>query len=222
MLTVDTDGKIKAMWPGEATVTAKAGDKTAGIKITVYGVEKIYNDVKNNDWFYDATNWAYINDVMSGYGDGSFGPGDSLARAQFAVIMYRIAGTPEVEFEERFPDVKEGDWFADAVIWANDNEIITGYTATGMFGPADKITREQIAAILYRYAKAERYDVEASDNLADFPDADKVSGFAQDAMKWAVGSGLIKGDNGKLNPQGNANRAEAATLIKRFCEACEK
>ncbi len=222
VLTVDTDGKIKAMWPGEATVTAKAGDKTAGIKITVYGVEKIYNDVKNNDWFYDATNWAYINDVMSGYGDGSFGPGDSLARAQFAVIMYRIAGTPEVEFEERFPDVKEGDWFADAVIWANDNEIITGYTATGMFGPADKITREQIAAILYRYAKAERYDVEASDDLADFPDADKVSGFAQDAMKWAVGSGLIKGDNGKLNPQGNANRAEAATLIKRFCEACEK
>ena len=88
-----------------------------------------------------------------------------------------------------------------------------------MFGPADKITREQIAAILYRYAKAEGYNVEASDDLADFPDAEKVNAFAKDAMKWAVASGLIKGDGGKLNPQGNANRAEAATLIMRFCKA---
>ena len=219
ILTIDENGKIKAMWPGEATVTAKAGDKTADIKVTVYGVEKLYDDVKTADWFYDATNWAYINDVMSGYGDGSFGPGDSLARAQFAVIMYRIAGSPEVEFDGRFPDVKAGDWFANAVIWANDNGVITGYTNSEMFGPADKITREQIAAILYRYAKAEGYNVEASDDLADFPDAEKVNAFAKDAMKWAVASGLIKGDGGKLNPQGNANRAEAATLIMRFCKA---
>ena len=178
--------------------------------------------MKNNDWFYDAANWAYVNEVMSGYGNNTFGPADTLARAQFAVILYRIAGEPEVKFESRFPDVTENDWFADAVIWANDNEIITGYTATGTFGPADNITREQIATILYRYAKSEGYDVKASDDLSDFPDADKVSGFAEDAVKWAVAKGLIKGDNGNLNPQGNTNRAQAAIIIQRFSGAYEE
>ncbi|MCI7180686.1 MAG: S-layer homology domain-containing protein [Schaedlerella sp.] len=176
MLTVDADGNIKALWPGEAVVTAKAGDKSADIKVTVYGVEKIYDDVNKGDWYYDASNWTYINDVMSGYGNGIFGASDTLARAQFAVILYRIAGGPEVEFENRFPDVTENDWFADAVIWANDNTIITGYTATGRFGSADNITREQIAAILYRYAKSEGYDVTASDNLEGFPDAPADAG----------------------------------------------
>ncbi len=222
VLTVDAKGNIKALWPGEAVVTAKAGDKSDSIKVTVYGVEKLYNDVTNGDWFYNAANWAYVNEVMSGYGNNTFGPADTLARAQFAVILYRIAGEPEVKFESRFPDVTENDWFADAVIWANDNEIITGYTATGTFGPADNITREQIATILYRYAKSEEYDVNASDDLADFPDAEKVSGFAEDAVKWAVAKGLIKGDNGNLNPQGNTNRAQAAIIIQRFCEAYEK
>lgn len=222
VLTVDSDGNIKALWPGEAVVTVKAGDKSASIKITVYGVEKIYDNVKKDDWFYDAANWAYVNEVMSGYENNTFGPSDTLVRAHFAAILYRVASGPEVEFENRFPDVTENDWFADAAIWANDNGVITGYADSGMFGPADNITREQIATILYRYAKAEGYDVKTSGDLADFPDADKVSGFAQDAMKWVVATGIIKGDKGKLNPQGNANRAEAATVIKRFCEAYEK
>ena len=158
---------------------------------------------------------------MSGYGNGIFGPADQLARAQFATILYRIAGEPEVEFKNQFPDVQKNDWYADAVIWAYQNGIITGYTDTGMFGSSDNITREQLATILYRYTKSKGIDVTSDEDLSDFPDASAVSGFADDAMKWAVSKELIKGDKGRLNPQGNTNRAEAAIIIQRYVKACQ-
>lgn len=221
VLTVDEEGNIKAMWPGEATITAESGGKKGSIKVTVYGVEKIYKDVHEDDWYYGASNWTYVNEVMSGYGNGIFGPADQLARAQFATILYRIAGEPEVEFKNQFPDVQKNDWYADAVIWAYQNGIITGYTDTGMFGSSDNITREQLATILYRYTKSKGIDVTSDEDLSDFPDASAVSGFADDAMKWAVSKELIKGDKGRLNPQGNTNRAEAAIIIQRYVKACQ-
>ena len=222
VLKVGETGEITAMWPGVATITATVGDKSGSIKVTVYGAEKVYDDVKTDDWFYNPCNWTYVNNVMSGYGNDKFGPSDKLARAQFATILYRIAVEPEVEFEAIFPDVKEDDWFADAVIWAYKNKVITGYTDSGLFGPSDNNTREQLATILYRYTKSLGIDVETEEELSDFPDASQVNGFALDAMKWAVEQEIIKGDNGKLNPQGNTNRAEAATIIMRYAPLLEE
>ena len=218
ILTVDEEGNVKALWPGEATITAKAGDVSGTLKVTVTGVEKIYTDVKTDDWFYQVTNWAYINKVMGGYGDGTFGPADKLARAQFAVILYRIAGEPEAEIESRFPDVKEGDWYYDAVVWANQNQIITGYSDSGLFGPADSITREQLAVIMYRYAVKKGYPVDEKADFSTFEDASQVNAFAAEAMGWAVGNGIITGKNNGtvLDPQGNAARAECAAIVMRF------
>ena len=116
------------------------------------------------------------------------------------------------------PDVPNGQFYTSAVLWASQKEvgIITGYDNTGHFGPADQITREQLVTMMYRYAGFVKADRSIKKELDEFPDADMVNAFASDAMKWAVGTGMIKGDNGYLNPGGNANRAECATIIMRF------
>ena len=114
-----------------------------------------------------------------------------------------------------FPDAGE-DWFKDAVIWANQNKIITGYTDSGLFGPADPITREQMATIMYRYANYKKWDVTKSADLSTFPDASSVSAYAKDAMSWAVANEIIQGNNGRLDPQGSAVRAQASTIVSRF------
>lgn len=221
ILTVDKTGKIKAMWPGDAVVTASIGEVSAAVKVTVEGVEKIYPDVKTEDWYYDAANWAFINDIISGYHDGTFGAADKLSRAQFAMILYRAAGEPETEAVSAFQDVAKGDWYYDAVIWANENKIVTGYEGGKIFGAADPITREQLATILYRYAKSQGFDVGVAEELPAFPDETMVSQFAGDAMKWVVSQGIIKGDQGKLNPQGSTKRAEAATIMYRYKKKIE-
>ena len=127
-----------------------------------------------------------------------------------------MEGSPKVNTTEpTFPDAGE-DWYKDAVIWANQNKIITGYTNTGLFGPSDPITREQMATIMYRYANYKKWDVTASDDLSTFPDASSVTAFAKDAMEWVVANEIITGNNGKLDPQGSAVRAQASTIITRF------
>lgn len=219
ILSVDEKGMIKAMWPGEATVTARAGDVSGTLKVTVEGVEKVYPDVSIDDWYYEPVNWAYVNHVMSGYHDGTFGAPDKLSRAQFAMILYRIAGEPGTEAVSRFQDVEKGDWYYDAVVWANENRIITGYADGKTFGAADDITREQLATILYRYAKEQGQDIEVDGKILSFPDEALVSEFAKDAMEWAVGAGLISGNlDGTLAPQGETSRAVCAAIIMRFME----
>ena len=156
---------------------------------------------------------------MTGMEDGDFAPARILSRAQFATVLYRMAGKPEAVFKAVFPDVKESDWFGLPVSWANQTGVINGYI-NGLFGPADEITREQLAAMLYRYAKAMGYDTEESADLDQYPDSSQVSDWAKEAMQWAVGSGIIKGkDNGTyLDPQGKTSRAECAAMIQRFME----
>ena len=218
ILEVDEDGNVFAWWYGEATVTATVGDKSDACKITIAGIEAIYDDVNTDLWYYDASNWGYITGLMTGYGNGIYGGGDDLVRAQFAVILYRMAGSPEVEYKQVFPDVAKGDFYANAVTWANENGYITGYTDSGYFGSNDKITREQLATILYRMTKASDLDISETKDLSEFPDAGKVTPYAKEALEWATGISLIQGNNGKLDPQGTAVRAQAITILMRYIE----
>ncbi len=177
-----------------------------------------YNDVNQGDWYYRYVNWAYANGLMKGYENGDFGPADNLTRGQFAIILHRYEGTPDVTEKSTFPDVADGLYYSDAIIWAKGTGVVGGY-ANGNFGPDDYMTREQLATMMYRYAKYKGYDVDKKTDLTAFPDAGNVTEFAETAMSWAVAKGLITGDNGNLNPQGTANRAVTATIMNRFVEA---
>ena len=180
-----------------------------------------YNDVNQGDWYFQYVNWAYANGLMTGYANGNFGPADNLTRGQFAIILHRYEGTPEITGPSEFPDVADGLYYTNAIIWAKGTEIVGGY-ADGNFGPDDYMNREQLATMMYRYAKYKGYDVDDSADLSEFPDAGNVTEFAQTAMSWAVANGLITGDGGNLNPQGTANRAVTATIMNRFVNAFEE
>lgn len=178
-----------------------------------------FSDVKEADWYYDAADFVFSRGIMTGMNDTEFGPSVKLSRAQFATILYRMEGEPETAYDETaFSDVADGMFYTQPVMWAKGKGVIKGYE-DGRFGPADENTREQMAVLMYRYAQMKGLDLSASDDLSGFPDADKVSGFAEKEMKWAVGKGLIQGDGGKINPQGTAERAQCATVIMRFMEA---
>ncbi len=220
VISVNNRGKITARSAGYATVTVSTDNgKSASVGVTVYNPLP-FTDVAKFQWYYDSIAWAYRNQIMTGLNQTKFAPGQSVARAQFAVILYRMNGEPDVEYTKKFPDVAKGIWYADAVLWASDMGIVTGYSNTGKFGPADSITREQMAVMMYRYAIRRGYDVSKKADFGKFSDSSRVSKFAEDAMQWAVGMGIIAGkDNGtKLDPQGNASRAECATIIMRFVE----
>ena len=186
-------------------------------------VQLPYSDVHEGDWFYDSVKYVYQESIMTGLNETTFGPAEDLSRAQFAVILYRMEGSHETEYRDQFKDVSSdpGQFYRDAVMWASSEDvgIITGYTEgplAGCFGPADQITREQMAVMMYRYAQYKGYDVTGGE-LGSFPDRDKVSAFAQEAMGWANSIGLITGnDDGTLAPQGTASRAVCATIIERF------
>ena len=177
-----------------------------------------FADVNKNDWYYDSVKYVFENQIMTGMNDSVFGAAEKMARAHFAMVVYRMEGSPEVTFTDKFPDVREDDWYAKAVIWANQAGVITGYSHSGNFGPADMITREQMAVMMYRYAKEKGYDIDKKADLSSYPDASSVSEFAKEAMKWCVEKEIIRGDNGRLNPQGLASRAEAATILTRFLQ----
>lgn len=211
---------------GVQTVKVTYGGKSATFEITVEGatIELPFIDVDEEDWYYDAVYYNYVEEIMTGLDKTHFGPNDSLARAQFALILYRINDEPEVDYEEIFPDVEDGVWYTDAILWAADTGVVTGYTDTGKFGPADKINREQMAVMMYRYANYKEYESDDPVDISGYKDAEKVNTFAQKAMEWAVGNGIISGKDGGtvLDPQGNATRAECATIIMRFLEKFEK
>lgn len=177
-------------------------------------------DTSENSWYYEAVAYVYQEGLMTGKDETTFAPDENLARAQFAVILHRMNGTPEMTYDARFPDVEAGIWYTDAILWASEQRIVTGYSDTGCFGPADNINREQMATMMYRYAQSKGYDVSRRADFSEFADAGKVSAYADEAMQWAVGNGIISGkDNGTvLDPQGNATRAECATIMMRFME----
>lgn len=177
-----------------------------------------FQDIKSGEWYEEPVNYVYENGYMTGMTDDKFGPYDTLSRAQFACVLHRMDGEPAISYNDNFPDVKADDWYAVPVAWAQENGIISGYS-NGKFGPADNITREQIAAILHRYALYSEYQNNAEGNLDSFPDNDKISSYFVDDMKWAVGVGILSGkSNGNLDPRGFAGRAECAAMIQRYYE----
>lgn len=175
-------------------------------------------DVDENDWFYDAVAYAYENSLMAGTSGTTFSPDLTTTRAMIVTILYRLEDTPIVSGGSDFTDVEIGQWYSDAIAWAAANNIVGGY-GNGLFGPDDPITREQLAAILYRYAQYKSYDTTASDDLSRYTDLGQLSEWAQEAVAWANSEGIISGTSAvTLAPKDSATRAQAAAMMMRFCE----
>ena len=169
-------------------------------------------------WYHEAVDYVLRNDLMGGYGNGLFGPNDNLSRAQFAQILFNKEGRPVVNYLLQYGDVAEGAWYTEAIRWATSRGIVGGY-GNGTFGPNDNITREQLAVMLWRYAGSPA----ATDKELHFTDADKASGYALEALRWAVENGILNGyGDGRLGPQGQATRAQVAQMLKNFIEHLEE
>lgn len=186
---------------------------------TTETTELNFTDVKESDWFYKGVAYVVDKGIMSGVSENEFAPSGKLTRAMLVQMLYNMESRPACDAENAFMDVPVGQWYTDAVIWANDEKIVSGM-GDGLFAPNMEITREQMVAMLYNYAKYKGYDVTASADLSKFADNASVSTWAQPAMQWAVAEGYISGmgDN-QLAPQGTATRAEIASVIMRFMEA---
>lgn len=178
-----------------------------------------FTDVSSSDWFFKGVEYVVDKGIMSGVSENQFDPSGKLTRAMLVQMLYNMESRPACDAENAFIDVPVGQWYTDAVIWANDAKIVSGM-GEGLFAPNMEITREQMVAMLYNYAKYKGYDVTASADLSTFADNASVSAWAQPAMQWAVAEGYISGmgDN-QLAPQGTATRAEIASVIMRFMEA---
>lgn len=180
--------------------------------------ENPFTDVAEGAWYYDSIKYVYSNGMMVGTGDTKFSPDTTTTRGMIVTILYRLEGEPAVAGTSSFNDVASGRWYANAVKWAAENEIVGGY-GNGNFGPEDPISREQMAAILYRYAAFKGFDMTKTADLSKFTDSGKISDWAKAALSWANAEGLINGKGGGiLDPLGKATRAEIATILRNFCE----
>ena len=224
------DGYDFGGWYADKDLTQRITEiKLSGSK-TVYAdwkkrepdaVKNPFADVNAGDWFYRDVLFSYEKGLMSGMDAAAFAPYANTTRAQIAVIFYRMEGSPAVEGENSFTDVVRGSgtaWFYDAVTWAQQNGIMGGYDNSS-FAPNDPITREQLAAIFYRYAQYKGYDTtQGGMAIREFNDYESISDYAMGAMAWAVNTGLVKGDSNLLYPNGTATRAEIAAMFHRFVE----
>lgn len=217
-LTVtDKEGK-------EVKVTPKGDSKytfhmpKGGVTITgkFQKIKLPFTDVSQEHWFYDAVCYVYQHGIMEGISDTTFAPFSSLSRGMMVQIFYNLEGQPAVVGKNEFNDVSKNQWFYDAITWASQNDVVNGYD-NNIFLADQNITREELAQMLYNYAKYKGYDVSASANLSQYPDGAKVSDWAKTALSWANGNGLITGhENNTIDPNGTANRAQTATILMRF------
>ncbi|MGN1308027.1 MAG: endonuclease [Faecousia sp.] len=175
-----------------------------------------FTDVSEGDWYYEYVKYVYTNNIMSGITETQFAPNVNLKRAEWAAALYAVDWEPQVTYTAKFTDVSESDWYAKAVIWASNVGVVNGM-GDGTFAPNNNITREQLAVMLYRYANYIGYDTSKRASISAYSDASSVSSYATEAMRWAVAEGIINGKTATtLVPQGNATRAECATMIVRF------
>ena len=178
------------------------------------------SDVKTH-WGHPSIDYCVEHGLMNGVGDGKFNPDGTVTRAMLATVLYRQAGSPDVQNASAFPDVNPGEWYGKAIAWAADAGVVTGYP-DGTFDPNKAVTRQELATMFYRYAKFAKFDVSAAGDLSVFPDRNQVLEYAMEAMVWANGAGLITGnvvnDVTCLDPKGNATRSQLATILMRFCE----
>ncbi len=182
--------------------------------------KETFKDVKKNDWYYEAVEYVANKGLMNGTGNDEFTPDANTTRGMIVTILYRLEGSPEVSMST-FTDVANTEYYAKAVAWAKKNGIVNGY-GEGKFGPNDVITREQLAAIMYRYSNYKKYDTSVGEdtNILSYNDISELSEYAVSSMQWACGAGLVNGiGDGKLAPKGNATRAQLATILMRYCES---
>ena len=215
---VKVDGK------SVGAVTTYTVDKltvSTRIEVTFTNGKLPFTDVRESDWFYDDVVFAYENGLFSGTSDTTFSPNTSMTRAMLVTVLYRLEGQPAVNGRSGFSDVQYNGYYEDAVTWAADNGIVNG-TSTSTFSPNVNVTREQMAAILYRYAQYKKYNTAASSSLNSFSDHTSVSGYAEASLQWSVAEKLVNGSNGKLMPTGNASRAQVAAILHRFAENVAK
>ena len=215
-LTDKGNGKYTFTMPGsQVTVNASfAKDSSSPVDS--------FLDVNTGAWYYDAVKYAVENGLMSGTGTYTFEPNTTLSRGMIAQMLYALEGKPSISSANNFTDVSSSDWYDKAASWAQSKGIITGYE-DGRFGPNDPLTREQLALILYNYAKSEGYGTSAKADLSKFTDGTSTSAWAQQAMSWAVGEGLLSGRGvNMLYPTGTATRAEVAQIMMNFCENVAK
>ena len=218
-------------WYSERSLTNKVSGVYLTKDMTVYAGWSVdenpntganpFTDVSEKDWFYGDVMFVYENGLMLGASKALFSAHGTATRGMMATILWRMEGSPVPKGKNSFTDVEAGKWYADAITWTAENSIFAGY-GKDKFGPDDPITREQLAAIFYRYADYKGYDLTVKGNPDKFKDADKITDYAETAMQWAVDSGLVKGKSGNLlDPQGTATRAEIAAMLHRFIEKYE-
>lgn len=188
-----------------------------------FNAELPYTDISGH-WALEAIKYVHKSSIMNGVGDNRFAPDDMLSRAMLVTMLYRLENEPEVTTTSKFSDINNNEWYTNAVIWASENGIVNGISETE-FAPDDDITREQFAAMLFRYAQYKKYDVNIgeSTNILSYSDANDISKYAIPVIQWACGSGIIQGrTESTIAPAGTATRAEAATMLMRFCENVAK
>lgn len=216
---VDKDGKDVAVTVKDGkyvfTMPASAVTVTGSFKAeTPAPVALPFTDVKSGNWFYDAVKYAYAQGLMTGTSATTFAPNGTMNRAMIVTVLYRLEKSPAVTGASKFTDVPAGQWYSDAVAWAAANKIVNGYDET-TFGPMNAVTREQMAAILFRYEQVKGLEnVTLEENLNRFPDQNKISAYAIPALQWAVGQKIINGNaDGTLDPTGTATRAQVAQIF---------
>lgn len=183
------------------------------MSVTAFAAD--FTDVSEDAWYYNAVDYVSENGFMNGTGGGEFAPATLMDRAMFVTVLYNIEGTPSVSANSGFSDVPSDSYYADAVSWATEAGIVSGI-GNGQFAPDDSISRQQLATMLHRYAEYKNYSTEAYSDFTAFSDSEEISDYAQTALHWAVGAEIIAGSDGKILPQDNATRAQAATMLMRF------
>lgn len=199
---------------GKYTFTMPSGGVT--VDVTFIPEDWPFVDVTEDKWYYDAVAYVYQQGIMVGMSETTFEPNTTVNRAQVVQMLYNLEGQPQVSGDSGFSDIRDGQWYAKAVAWASANDVVAGYE-DGTFRPTRAVIREEFAQILYNYAKFKGYGLSASADLGKFPDAGQVSSWAETALGWANGNGLINGhDDGRLDPKGSTIRAQAASILMNF------
>ena len=221
VVTFDIDGNELDYWSASAKMRTGLRESMESGVSGASGESRTFADVPQGAWYEEAVKYNAEKGLMGGTSSALFSPGATLTRSMFATVLYRMAGEPEGSRPEEtlsvgFQDVPSGTWYSDAVAWASEKRIINGY-GNDRFGPADTVTREQLAAMLYRYASSINYDTADKNDLSGFQDTAQISDWSVPALRWAVDAGLINGrKTGILDPSGAATRAECSALLMKF------
>ena len=220
----EKDGKYSFQMPASAVsvdVTFVKDGQSSGVgdcpKDSTCPVDP-FKDTANNAWWHDGIHYCVQQGLMNGVASDQFAPNGTTTRAMIVTILWRMEGSPATSYGMSFTDVPAGQWYTEAIRWAQSTGVVTGYDAK-TFGPNDNVTREQLAAILYRYTAHKGGDVSKRSTLAQFTDVNQISSWALENIQWANAVGMVNGrTDTTIVPKGNATRAEAASMIQRFCQ----